>query len=135
MGAGGLHCLEVRRQSQREQQSCPTDQRPAGSPSALPVSLGLLLAAAGDWDAKLGRGTPLGPRGSEAGGLLRGEGESMCLGLDGRLLTWLGNSQKLGYGIAGHLAVAEGPHYQHRIEGPYAERGEALWRCVFVAAL
>lgn len=126
--------MEVRRQSQRGQQSCPTDKRPAGSPSALPVGLGLLLVAAGGWDARLGRGTPLGRRGCEAGWLLRGEGESVCLGLDELLLTWLGNSQKLRYGTAGYLAVTEGPHYQHRIESPYAGQGEALWGCVFVTA-
>lgn len=50
----------------------------------------------------------------------------MCLGLNRLLLTWLGYSQKLRYGTAGHLAITEGPHYQHCIEGPYAENGDAV---------
>lgn len=44
----------------------------------------------------------------------------------GPLLTWLGDSQKLRYGSAGHLAVTEGTHHQYRIEGPCVEC-EAVW--------
>lgn len=40
---------------------------------------------------------------------------------DGLLLTWLGNPQELRYGTAGHLAVTEGAHHQHRVEGPCVE--------------
>ena len=116
------------------------DKRPAGYLSALPVCLGLLLVATGGWDVRLGCVTPgctlpsPGPRGSEAGVCACGEGEGVCLGLDRQLLTWLGDSQKLAYGTAGHLAVTEGTHYQHCIEGPYAECGDALWGFVFVVA-
>lgn len=46
------------------------------------------------------------------------KGRCAWVWLDGLLLTWLGNSQELRYRAAGHLAITEGTHHQHRVKGP-----------------
>lgn len=53
------------------------------------------------------------------------KGRCAWVWLDGLLLTWLGNSQELRYRAAGHLAITEGTHHQHRVKGPCV--GVRIW--------